>query len=445
MLKFREKMAYGLGDTASNIVFQTVMLYLAFFYTDVFGISPAFVGTMFLVVRIIDAITDPLMGALADRTQTKYGKFRPYLLWFALPFGAISVLAFTTPDFSETGKMWYAFLTYTALMMVYTAINIPYCALGGVLTADPKERVSVQSVRFVFAMLGGLMVTALTGPLVAYFGQGDQAKGYQLAILTMSVLGVVMFFLCFWGTKERLSPPVSQQSNIKADFKALWQNDQWRILSLAAVFLLTGAVLRNTLAIYYVKYVLMQPDDIDTFLTLGMIGSIVGCMLAQPLAKRFCKIKLYQSFQVLAALMCVVSLLAGAEAPVIALVAFVLWRLFFDAGSPLLWAKMADTVDYGQWKTGIRTTGMVYSSIVFFIKLGLAIGGAAASWLLAGYGYEANITQSVATQDGILWSFCVYPAIGSLLVALVMQKYILNTQKVTEISADLQKTNESHH
>ncbi len=445
MLKFREKMAYGLGDTASNIVFQTVMLYLAFFYTDVFGISPAFVGTMFLVVRIIDAITDPLMGALADRTQTKYGKFRPYLLWFALPFGAISVLAFTTPDFSETGKMWYAFLTYTALMMVYTAINIPYCALGGVLTAEPKERVSVQSVRFVFAMLGGLMVTALTGPLVAYFGQGDQAKGYQLAILTMSVLGVVMFFLCFWGTKERLSPPVSQQSNIKADFKALWQNDQWRILSLAAVFLLTGAVLRNTLAIYYVKYVLMQPDDIDTFLTLGMIGSIVGCMLAQPLAKRFCKIKLYQSFQVLAALMCVVSLLAGAEAPVIALVAFVLWRLFFDAGSPLLWAKMADTVDYGQWKTGIRTTGMVYSSIVFFIKLGLAIGGAAASWLLAGYGYEANITQSVATQDGILWSFCVYPAIGSLLVALVMQKYILNTQKVTEISADLQKTNESHH
>ncbi len=443
MLKFREKMAYGLGDTASNIVFQTVMLYLAFFYTDVFGISPAFVGTMFLVVRIIDAVTDPLMGALADRTQTKYGKFRPYLLWFAIPFGAFSVLAFTTPDFSETGKMWYAFLTYTALMMVYTAINIPYCALGGVLTADPKERVSVQSVRFVFAMLGGLMVTALTGPLVEYFGQGDQAKGYQLAILTMSVLGVVMFFLCFWGTKERLSPPASQQSNLKADFKALWQNDQWRILSLAAVFLLTGAVLRNTLAIYYVKYVLMQPDDIDTFLTLGMIGSIVGCLAAQPLAKRFCKIKLYQSFQVLAAVMCIVSLLAGTQAPVVALIAFVLWRLFFDAGSPLLWAKMADTVDYGQWKTGIRTTGMVYSSIVFFIKLGLAIGGAAASWLLAGYGYEANISQSVVTQDGILWSFCVYPAIGSLLVALVMQKYILNTPKVAEISADLQKFNES--
>lgn len=437
MLKFREKVAYGLGDTASNIVFQTVMLYLAFFYTDVFGISPVFVGTMFLAVRIIDAITDPLMGAIADRTQTRFGKFRPYLLWFALPFGLISVLAFTTPDFSETGKMWYAFLTYTALMMVYTAINIPYCALGGVLTADPKERVSVQSVRFVFAMLGGLMVTALTGPLVENLGQGDKAKGYQMAILVMSVLGVLMFLVCFWGTKERISPPQHQQSSLKNDFKLLWQNDQWRVLSVAAVFLLTGSVLRNTLAIYYVKYVLLQPDSVDLFLTLGMVGSIVGCVIAQPLAKRFCKIKLYQIFQVLAALMCVVSLFAGTAAPTLALVAFLLWRLFFDAGSPLLWAKMADTVDYGQWKTGVRTTGIVYSSIVFFIKLGLAIGGAAASWLLAGYGYEANAMQSATTQQGILWSFCVYPAIGSLLVALVMRWYVLNNEKMEVIGLTL--------
>ena len=197
MVSVKEKIAYGLGDTASNIVFQTVMLFLTFFYTDIYGISPAFVGTMFLAVRIIDAVTDPLMGAIADRTQSKYGKFRPYLLWFALPFGLISVLAFTTPDFGEEGKMIYAFVTYTLLMLVYTAINIPYCALGAVLTADPKERVSVQSYRFVFAMLGGLMVTALTLPLVEFFGQGDRAKGYQLTIMAMSVLGVLMFFGLF--------------------------------------------------------------------------------------------------------------------------------------------------------------------------------------------------------------------------------------------------------
>ncbi|CAM5184536.1 MFS transporter [Alishewanella longhuensis] len=207
MLTKKEKMAYGLGDTASNIIFQTVMLFLTFFYTDIFGISPAVVGTLFLVVRIIDAITDPLMGALADKTQSRFGQYRPYLLYLALPFGLISVLAFTTPDLSPTGKMWYAFTTYTLLMLAYTAINIPYSALGGALTADPSERVSVQSYRFVFGMLGGLLVTACTLPLVAWFGQGDQAKGYQLTIAAMSLLGVVLFVLCFLGTRERVACP----------------------------------------------------------------------------------------------------------------------------------------------------------------------------------------------------------------------------------------------
>ena len=229
MLTKKEKIAYGLGDTASNIIFQTVMLFLTFFYTDIFGISPAVVGTMFLVVRIIDAITDPLMGALADKTQSRFGQYRPYLLYLALPFAFISVLAFTTPDLSPSGKIWYAFITYTLLMLAYTAINIPYSALGGVLTADPDERVSVQSYRFVFGMLGGLLVTACTLPLVSFFGQGDQAKGYQLTIAAMSVLGVLLFLLCFKGTRERVKPPADQQLTLKAGLKALWQNPAWRV------------------------------------------------------------------------------------------------------------------------------------------------------------------------------------------------------------------------
>lgn len=438
MVSVREKIAYGLGDTASNIVFQTVMLFLTFFYTDIFGISPAFVGTMFLVVRIIDAITDPLMGALADRTQSKHGKFRPYLLWFALPFGLFSVLAFTTPDFSENGKMWYAFLTYTLLMLAYTAINIPYCALGGVLTADPGERVSVQSYRFVFAMLGGLLVSACTLPLVDYFGEGDKAKGYQLTILAMSVAGVLMFLACFYGTKERVQPP-AEQNSLAQGWKALWANDQWRVLSLAALFLLSGAVLKNTLAIYYVKYYLELPDDISLFITLGMLGSIAGCMVAQPLAKRFCKVKLYIAVQLCAAAVCVAAYFIEPSQSMLAFGFFMLWNFFFNAGTPLLWAKMADTVDYGQWKTGIRTTGMVYSSIIFFIKLGLAIGGAAAGWLLAGYGYQADQSQTDTAKQGILWSFCLYPALGSVLVALVMRWYILTNEKIARISTDLQR------
>ena len=438
MLSKQEKIAYGLGDTASNIIFQTVMLFLTFFYTDIFGISPAVVGSMFLLVRIIDAVTDPLMGALADKTQSRHGKYRPYLLWLALPFALCSVLAFTTPDLSANGKVIYAFATYTLLMLAYTAINIPYSALGGVLTADPGERVSVQSYRFVFGMLGGLLVTACTLPLVNFFGDGDNAKGYQLTIAAMSLLGVVLFLLCFAGTRERVTVPADQQLTLRSSFASLWQNDQWRILCVAAFFLLTGMVLRTTLAIYYVKYFLGREDLITAFVTLGMLGNIAGCALAQWLSRYVDKVKAYIGLQLISAAICVVSFFISAEQLVLAFALYFLWGFFLQMATPLLWAKMADTVDYGQYKTGIRITGLVYSSIVFFIKLGLALGGALAGWLLAYYNYQADVVQTAATQQGILLSFTILPAIGSILVALVMSRYGLTGTRVLAIHQQLQ-------
>ena len=440
MLSIREKVAYGLGDTASNIIFQTVMLFLTYFYTDIFGISPAVVGTMFLVVRVFDAVTDPLMGGLADRTETRWGKFRPYLLWLALPFGLISVLAFTTPELSGQGKVVYAFVTYSLLMLAYTAINIPYSALGGVLTAKAEERVSVQSYRFVFGMLGGLLVTACTLPLVDFFGQGDRAAGYQLTMMAMSAMGVIMFLLCFVGTRERLQPPPQQRSSIRADLASLWRNDQWRILCVAALVLLTGMVIRSTLAIYYVKYYLQREDLVTAFVTLGMVGNIIGCALAQPLARRVCKVKAYIVLQVIAAVICALGYFIDGDQVVPAFVLYFIWCLFLQMATPLLWAKMADTVDYGHWKTGIRITGMVYSSVVFFIKLGLALGGAIAGWLLAYYDYRADVVQTAATREGIVLSFTLWPAVASLLVAAIMSRYKLDRGRVEQVQLELRTT-----
>jgi GPH family glycoside/pentoside/hexuronide:cation symporter len=441
MLSKKEKIAYGLGDTASNIIFQTVMLFLTFFYTDIFGISPAVVGTLFLVVRVIDAVTDPIMGALTDATHTKYGSYRPYLLWLTIPFAVISVITFTTPEMDDANKIIYAFVTYTLLMLVYTAINIPYSALGGVLSSNPNERVSIQSYRFVFGMLGGLLVTSCTLPLVTWFGNGNNEMGYQLTMLVMSCLGVVLFLICFRYTKERVSNPPHKLS-LKTQLHVLWQNQPFKILCMAALVLLTSMVLRTTLAIYYVKYVLGKEDLITEFVTLGMIGNILGCACAQPLSKRFDKKVAYVYLQYISAILSCLAFFIPNEHVLLAFLVYFLWCFFTQMATPLLWAKMADTIDYGVWQNGRRLTGLVYASIVFFIKLGLALGGAIAGWLLAYYQYQANVELSEATKNGILTSFTLYPAIGSVLVALIMSKYSLDNKTIKKITADLtQKSN----
>lgn len=437
MISRKEKIAYGFGDTASNLIFQTVMLFLAFFYTDIFGISAATVGTMFLVVRLLDAITDPLMGFLADNTRTRFGQFRPYLIWLVIPFAVCSILAFTTPDLGDTGKVIYAYITYTMLMLAYTAINIPYSALGGAITKDPKERVSVQSYRFVFGMLGGLIVTLLTLPLVQWFGQGNRELGYQLTIAAMSAVGVLLFVLCFLGTKERVHPPADQQLKFKAALASVWKNDAMRTLAVVAVLLLCGIAIKNTLAIFYVKYYLLREDLITPFISLGMIGNIIGVALAAPLVRYVDKVQAYKALQIIAAVFSFAAFWVGPDQLVLAFVVYFFWSFFLQMATPMLWAKIADTVDSGQRSSGMRATGLVYASVVFFIKIGIALGGAIAGWWLAFSGYEPNQVQTASSQLGILFAFTVLPAITSLLVAWVMRGYTLNNARVEEIANEL--------
>lgn len=437
MLSAKEKIAYGLGDTASNLIFQTLMIYVTYYYTDMVGLDPGFVAAMFLGVRVLDAVTDPVMGALADKTRSRFGAYRPYLLYLCVPFGIVSVLAFTTPDFDDTGKQLWALVTYTALMLAYTAINIPYSALGSVLTENAEERVSVQSYRFVLGMLGGLIVTSFTLPLVSWFGQGDDALGYQRTMMLLSALGVVLFLICFFGTKERVPATSDPSLNYSSQVSLMWQNDQWRVLCVIAVLLLTGMVVRNTLAIYYVKYFLQKEDWVTTFITVGMIGNVLGCAVAQALAQKVSKEKAYRALQLISASLCVANFFVPSEQYILALTLHFLWGFMLQMATPLLWAKIADTVDYGEWKTGQRMTGVTYASVVFFIKLGIAVGGAAASWLLAWYGYQAGEVQTAEVQQGLLVSFCLVPAVASVLVFIVARFYRLDNQKVLDIQQAL--------
>jgi glycoside/pentoside/hexuronide:cation symporter, GPH family len=433
-----EKFSYGLGDTASNIVFQSVMMFLTFFYTDIFGLSAAAVGTMFLAVRVLDAVTDPVMGALADRTQTRWGKFRPYLIWLAVPYAAICVLTFTTPDLADGAKLVYAYITYALLMVMYTAINIPYCALGGVLTDDPKERLSLQSWRFVLASAGGLMVTGLTLPLVNLLGGGDRALGYQLAIALLSAMGIIMFVVCFANTRERVVARSESSGSLFSDLRGLLRNDQWALLSALTFLIVIGVMIRGAVALYYVKYILNSESLATAFMTLGMLGMLIGAALAPAVSARLCKIKVYSFCNIGIAVLCVLFYIKGHSSIALAFGLHFIIGLLQQLTTPILWAMLSDTVDYGEWKDGTRITGLAFSATLFALKFGMALAGAMTGWVLAGHGYDGSAAQQTdSANHGIILLFTLVPAATAIVGAILVRRYRLDDATLVEVQRRL--------
>ncbi|MFA3793020.1 glycoside-pentoside-hexuronide (GPH):cation symporter [Aliiglaciecola sp. SL4] len=424
-----EKIGYGLGDAASNIVFQVVMGFLLYFYTDVFGISAAAVGTLFLVVRIFDAFTDPVMGGIADRTNTRWGKYRPYLLWFAIPYGLLAIVAFTTPDLGDTGKLIYAYISYTLLMTVYTAINIPYSALGGVMTASPTERASVQSYRFALAMVGGAIVTATVLPLVEYFGQGNEQFGFQMAMVTLSIVAVLCFVGCFSLTKERVEMPKSPSNHILKgiwlDFAKMLQNDQWRIIAIVSLLLLISVAMRGATTPFYVQYYLQQESLITLFMTSGMVAGIAGALSANWLVKRFCKVALMRTCALAIVIANGALFFVPRDGMEIALVFTILANFVHMIFTPLLFSAVPDTVDYGAKKLGQNAMAMAFSGHLLMIKLGIALGGAFTGWILATSGYQPNIDQSESALNGIIFLYSASSVIAGIVVFACMKFYKL--------------------
>lgn len=438
VLSVKDKIGYGLGDMASALVWQTATLFLAYFYTDVFGLPAAIMGTLFLVVRAVDACVDPCIGALVDRTTTRYGKFRPWLLWFAIPFGVCCLITFYVPDISPTGKIIYAAVTYTLLSLVYSAINVPYCAIPGALTLDPRERHSLQSWRFGLSFIGGLVVTVIALPLVEKLGAGNPQKGYFYAMSLMGLLGIVLFFCCFGLTRERYQPRNDTSGSMLSDLKLLWNNSQWRIVFIFNILLLCAVVIRGSATLYYVKYVLARPDLVFNFIVFGMIASLLGALLSEKLLGKFDRIKSYQ-WTILTFVICNAAIFF-VPSPSIGLI-FALNLVFSfiqNLTTPLQWTMFSDVVDHEESRTGRRLDGLVFSTALFAIKFGLALGGAIVGWVLGMVGYLPNgATQSAPVMLTINSLFTLVPCALFLLMAALLFIYKLNNRTMQTIASSL--------
>jgi len=474
-----EKIGYSLGDAAANFVFQTMILFQLNFYTDTVGIAAAMAGSLLLVGRLWDAFFDPMMGVIADRTHTRWGKFRPWVLWSALPWGIVMVLAYTTPSYTTTGKIIYACVTNILLMTLYSINNTPYSAMTGVMTGNVHERTSLSSYRFVSAMIAQLIIGGFTLPLVAKFGQGDNAKGWQMTIALWAVLCVILFLFTFVSTRERIQPDPRQKSAGKQDFRNLLKNGPWIAMFIITIAHFIVAAMRGGTVLYYFQYYINQDRLYGLLESLGLtqagaagggllyrmldtfglivdaerrnvasVGfslfnmssqfiTVIGVVCATYLSIRFGKKAVVQLGFALTAVFMAAFIFLPADAIGATFALEYLRALAFSPTIPLLWAMFADVVDYAEWKTGRRTTGVIYATIMFGLKAGLSLGGAMAGWLLDAYGYQPNVAQTPESLLGIRLTISVYPAIFFAVVVITMFFYKIGKKLNLQIQDEL--------
>ncbi|HOT98029.1 MAG TPA: MFS transporter [bacterium] len=489
-LPLLEKIGYGFSDASANFVFQIMVMFQVGFYTDVFGITAAAAGTLLLVGRFWDAIFDPIMGSLADRTNTRWGKFRPWLLWTAVPFALMFFLTFYTPNFSPSGKLVYAYLTYILLMTVYSMNNTPYSALNGVMTGDVNERTSLSSWRFIFAQSATILVQGFLLLMVASLGRGNAQAGWARSIGLLSVLCIVFFIITFLSVKERIKPNPEQKASLKEDISGLAKNGPWLAMFGLTLFVFITLALWGSAMYYYFNYfiskahlftflqwlgmaatpaadgslvlsggqkildamgLLAKPDLSNTaiigfslFNMIGTILSLIGIVLSKRLTIRFSKKSVFMTGLLLTVLFTALFFVLSPTAIGATFVLNILKSLAYSFTIPLLWAMMADVADYSEWKTARRSTGFIFAGIVFALKAGLGFGGAICGWLLSLYGYVPNAAQNSHALFGIKMTASIYPAITFAIGAVALSFYSISKKLSLQIQDELVERRKSY-
>ncbi len=467
-LSIKEKIGYSLGDLSANLVFQTLLTYLAYFYTDIYGLTPKDSSIIMFIVGLVAAFCfNPLVGTIADRTNSKWGKFRPWILWTAVPLGIISLLAFSTPDFEYKGKVIYAVTTYTLLLLLYAGNNLPYSALSGVITGDMAERNSLSSYRFVAVMLAQFFVQVFMLSIIKSAGGGDKAVGIEKVMTILAIVGTIMLIITFLTTKERIVPKPEQKSSVKEDLSDLLKNKPWVImLSLTTLVFITLAIKGGAYVYYFENYVdeaqlagFIQPilsvldavglntfgeDAVSAGFGLfnggGIICMVIGITLSKKLADKYGKRDVYKLFLFISTIFILVFYFFSPKAVAMMFISQILHGFFYGITIPILWTMIADVADYSEWKNNRRATAIIFSAMMAGLKAGLSIGGALTTWVLGVFNYVPNASSQVASAiTGIKLLVSIFPAIPFLMGVGLLFVYEINKSMEVQIETELRK------
>jgi GPH family glycoside/pentoside/hexuronide:cation symporter len=428
-----EKIGFGGGDAAVNVVWSALAIIITFFYTDVFKLRVEHIAMLGLIPRLIDAFADVAMGMYTDSHTTRWGRYRPYFLVFAVPFGISIMLVFTTPELPYAGKLIWAYATYILMMLVFTAIVIPYISLPGVLTADPQERLSANGYRLFFAKGASLLVNTFVPIFAARWGQEHLAKGYQVSMAVMAGLATLLFIFCFFTTTERVVHK-SDRKPLGEQLGLLFRNDQWLVLAAVCVIGTIGYVIRGSVGLYYAKYFLGGDAKMQAaFITTGIVGNILSMVASTWITKSFCKIQLFRWSQLVTFALSVIMYLAVKPNDITAaFVLFFLINFIVDLQGPVFWSIIPEAVDYGQVKSSKRVAGMAFGGISFCQKMGMSLAAGMVGWMLTYYRYEADKVQSAFTLNGIALLLTVIPGVFHLAMGLLMYKYFITDKYYNE-------------